>query len=69
MEDLINAKTFKRLFTETIDTLITVEETVFESGKLTSFEKLQLIEVLEKKQFELYEFLEKSILTLKKETK
>lgn len=65
MEDLINAKTFKRLFNETIDTLITVEETVFESGKLTSFEKLQLVEVLEKKQKELNEFFNEKINNLK----
>ena len=66
MENLIQAKTFKRLFNETIDTLITIEETVLEEGELTSIEKLQLVEVLEKKQSELYEFLDKRILTLKK---
>lgn len=66
MENLIQAKTFKRLFNETIDTLITIEETVLEQSELTAIEKLQLVEVLEKKQSELYEFLDKRILTLKK---
>ena len=66
MENLIQAKTFKRLFNETIDTLITIEETVLEESELTAIEKLQLAEVLEKKQSELYEFLDKRILTLKK---
>ena len=66
MENLIQAKTFKRLFNETIDTLITIEETVLEQSELTAIEKLQLVEVLEKKQLELYEFLDKRILTLKK---
>lgn len=66
MQNLIQAKTFKRLFNETIDTLITIEETVLEQSELTAIEKLQLVEVLEKKQLELYEFLDKRILTLKK---
>ena len=45
MENLIQAKTFKRLFNETIDTLITIEETVLEQSELTAIEKLQLVEV------------------------